>query len=154
MTEAGTLPLLVALLRAGNDEAKHSAARALGSIMFEAALHFRAEVGVLPPFVALIQTGSAEAKAKAADALRSIARGRIALRSRVAEAGALPPLVALLQAGSAKAKCHAAVIFAVLASDGSLCRALTDCCPVLPLVALCDDSAASAIAKLWLPKVR
>ncbi|KAH8052998.1 hypothetical protein JL720_14781 [Aureococcus anophagefferens] len=107
IVEAGGIPPLVDLLRAGNAEANSEAARALCELAFNNAANkvLIAEAGAIPPLVELVRDRSADAKlwaarAWASNALRRLAYYNAANQVQIAEAGGIPLLVELVRDGA------------------------------------------------------
>jgi len=123
--EAGALLLLVALLRAGTEQDKANAARALSGLVMDQNTRTQImDAGALPLLVKLLRTGTELGKAEAARATSRLAQGPFLLR--VVNAGALPPLIALvcpLCAGSkAGAGNNACLVLERTAADPRFCE--------------------------------
>ncbi|RLN74928.1 hypothetical protein BBJ28_00026138, partial [Nothophytophthora sp. Chile5] len=114
IADEDTVPLLVALVRAGTDAQKSCAANALGNLVADGdeIQTTIAREGAIPPLVALLRMGTKEHKQWAAYALAKLAASNDANSVSISREGAISLLVVLLQAGTDKQKRLA--VFALL----------------------------------------
>ncbi|KAJ1632040.1 hypothetical protein T492DRAFT_868932 [Pavlovales sp. CCMP2436] len=115
--QAGALPLLVALLRAGTEQGTTNAAAAVARLANN--MPTRAlivEAGALPLLVALLRAGTEQGNSYSALAIARLAE-ESPTRMLILGEGALPLLVALLNAGTESGKVYAAYAIAWLAED-------------------------------------
>ncbi|KAJ1626603.1 armadillo-type protein [Pavlovales sp. CCMP2436] len=155
IVDAGALPLLVALLRAGTEKGKASAEGAIAWLASNAPTRtLILGEGALPPLIALLRTGTEEGKEHAAAAIVWLTNDA-PTRALIVEAGALLLLVALLRASTKESKASAAGAISWLASEAPTCALIVEAGALPLLVALLragtDKGKASATAAIfWL----
>ncbi|KAJ1624663.1 hypothetical protein T492DRAFT_881461 [Pavlovales sp. CCMP2436] len=119
---AGALPLLMALLRAGTEDGKASAAGAILWLARDSPTRtLILSAGTLPPLVALLCDGTEQCKSGAAFAIAHLTKDApirtllLEVPTLLGEASILPQLVALLRAGTEQGKENSAFAIATLA---------------------------------------
>lgn len=146
ITQAGTIPAVVGLLKTAPPAVQDTAAGILGNLAIQSPSNQSAIVaaGALPSLVTLLLKGSTPAKEQACFAIWNLACQHPENQVAIEQAGAIKPLVALLSKGSADLQEEAAGALMNLAAHPDNKRVIAAADAIKPLVEMVKSGGGPA----------